>query len=230
MRKFTNSILFSLLCIQFNLKKTMIMKKFTTSLLFSLLCFQLLSAQNWDDRTHNQSDWVLGIGINGVYDAKSNDFFSINEKWNLGNPIYVSAEYFLNNKFSVASILSFNKYKEGKIIDKQTILKNHEASYVAFDLAGKYSFRDLLNSNAFEPYVLLGAGYTHIAEYKTEGNDQIIPAKGRMTLNAGIGLNYWLSEDWGLNINGIGKFGLRNGVTNQLQASLGVLFKIPEKL
>ncbi len=206
------------------------MKKLTYTLLFCLLGAHLVSAQEWNHRHSRQydNDWSLGFGINGVSDSGLgiSELFNDIDYWNFGNPIYINAENYINNQFSVGFNLSFNKYKSKKRIDLQWILENNEASYVAFDFAIKYSFRDLLNSKKFEPYVFIGAGYTHIGEYKVYNTDQAILAKGRMTFNTGLGANYWFNSDWGINLNIAGKFGIGSTVTNQLQPSIGVLYHL----
>lgn len=205
------------------------MKKLSATILFSILCIQFLSAQQWDERTnsHDSNDWSIGIGVNGVNDSGESfkEIFNVSDYWNFGTPIYVNAEYYINNKFSIGATVSFNKYKEGKVVDHDIILKDHEASYIAFDLAGKFSFRELLKSKAIEPFVFIGAGYTNIGDHESviEG---VIPAEGRMTLNAGLGCNYWFSPNWGLGVNALGKYGLGEGVTNQSQVSLGILYAI----
>jgi hypothetical protein len=209
----------------------MIMKKAATSILLSLLCLQLLSAQGWSERSSSQheNDWSIGLGFNAVYDSgtSAKDLFNVSDNWNFGTPFYISAENYINNQFSIGANLSFNYIKEGKIIDGETILKGgNEAGYVAFDLAVKYSFRDLLKLKAFEPYVFVGLGFTHIGDYQTEENIQRIKGKGRMTFNTGLGANYWFSSTWGINLNLAGKFGVGSDVTNQLLNSLGVLYRL----
>ena len=213
----------------FNFKKV-IMKKLTISVLFSILCVHLISAQSWrsgSGSSYYNNDWSVGIGINAIEDSGNREIFDA-DNWNFGNPIYVSLEYYRNSQFSVAIMASFNKYVEGKNIDGGIVLdQNHAASYAAFDLLAKYSFHDLLNSGKFEPYVLLGPGFTQIGDYSTTNKGEV-PAKGRMTINTGIGCNYWFSDNVGLNINGMAKFGIGEGVKNQMEASFGVMFKIPK--
>ena len=209
----------------------MIMKKLATSILFSLLCVHFLSAQGWSDRTSSQydNDWSIGFGINGINDSgtSAEDLFNASDNWNFGNPFYVSAENYINNQFSIGAILSFNKIKEGKKIDGETILEGaNEAGYAALDLAVKYSFRDLLKLKAFEPYVFAGLGVTYIGDYQTEENIEIKEAKSRMTINTGLGANYWFSSNWGINLNIAGKIGIGPNISNQLQASLGVLYRL----
>ncbi len=209
------------------------MRKLTTTILFSLVCIHFLSAQEWSERAndHYENDWSFGVGMNAVDDSgfMTKELFNIKENWNLGIPIYISAEYYRNNKFSFAANLSFNKYNEGKTVDHATVLKDHEASYIAFDLAAKYSFRDLLKTHAFDPYVFLGPGFTNIGEHKTDATNLLVPSKGRMTFNVGVGFNYWLSKNWGLNMNALGKYALVSDATNHKQYSLGVLYFISKR-
>lgn len=209
----------------------MIMKKVATSILLSLLFINLLSAQDWSDRSNSQheNEWSIGFGVNAVYDSgtSAEDIFNVSDNWNFGTPFYISAENYINNQFSIGATLSFNFIKEGKVLDGETILKGgNEAGYVAFDLAVKYSFRDLLKLKTFEPYVFVGLGFTHIGDYQTEENNQLIKGKGRMTLNTGLGANYWFSSTWGINLNLAGKFGVGSNVTNQIQSNIGLLYWI----
>tara|TARA_R110000787_G_scaffold59922_4_gene135828 strand:- start:2687 stop:3325 length:639 start_codon:yes stop_codon:yes gene_type:complete len=210
------------------------MKKVATTILLSLLCIHFLSAQAWSDRTSSQydKDWSIGFGINGVNDSGTGveDLFNVSDNWNFGIPFYVSAENYINNQFSVGATLSFNYIREGKVIDGETILKGgNEAGYAALDIAVKYSFRDLLKLKSFEPYISAGLGVTYIGDYQTEENNQITLAKSRMTINSGLGCNYWFSSTWGINLNLAGKFGLGSKdstVSNQLQSNIGVLYHL----
>jgi hypothetical protein len=213
------------------IKNTMIMKTLSTTILFCLLGINLLSAQAWSDRSGSQydNDWSLGFGFNGIDDSGkgAKDLFNVSDNWNFAFPFYLTIENHINNQFSVGATLSFNEIKEGKVIDRETILKGgNEAGYFAFDLAGKYSFRDLLNLRAFEPYVFVGFGVIQIGDYQTEENNELREAKSRMTFNSGLGANYWFSSTWGINLNLAGKFGVGSDVSNQLQSSLGVLYHL----
>lgn len=212
----------------------MMNKKLTTTFLFCLIGMQFVTSQNAIDTTSVQykDDWVIGLGFNAVNDSGkgAKDFFNVRDNWNFGIPFYVSVENYLNNQFSVGANLSFNKIREGKLLDGQTILAGgNEAGYAAIDLAVKYSFRDVFKLKSLEPYVFLGAGVTYIGDYQTEQNNDIIKGISRLTINTGIGCNYWFSSTWGVNLNLAGKFGVGKNVTNQVQSSLGVLFHFKNK-
>ena len=106
----------------------------------------------------------------------------------------LSTTYYANNQFSFSSSLSFNKYNVYKVVDGGQVEAGSEANYFAFDAAVNYSFRSLLNTNAFDPTIFVGGGVTKIGEYQTTISNGVIPANRRLTFNMGFGVNYWLSE------------------------------------
>ena len=192
-----------------------------------------------DVYSHN---WSFGAGINVVEDGNEifGGFLNPNEYWNFSRPFYINAEYYLNNKLSFNAMVSMNQYKADKHIDHLYIIEGHEASYFAFDLAAKLYFRDWLKTYKFDPYISAGFGFTNIGEYQGVPVDKYAPDQsvvsiesiGRPTVNAGIGFNVWFSQNWGLNLNTAGKWGVATGdhekagndVSNQLQYTMGVLY------
>mgnify|MGYP000595253411 CR=1 FL=1 len=115
--------------------------------------------------------------------------------------------------------------------DGQTILGEDEggndAGYFAVDLALKYSFGELLDSNVFDPYLSVGAGLSHFGDYTTkEKPSETIVSQDIFTVNAGLGMNFWFSSNWGVNLNATGKWGIAATSTNHLQSSIGVLYHI----
>jgi len=65
----------------------------------------------------------------------------------------------------------------------------------------------------FDPFLQVGAGYSDIGSV------------GRATANAGFGFNTWFNDRWGLNFNTMGKWGIKEGSTKQLQHSAGVVYR-----
>lgn len=234
-------------------------KKIASLLVFICLGINFVNAQlggtQW--RTGEQfnevydHNWSIGAGVNIVEDGNKviGGIIDPGKYWNFSRPFYVNAEYYLNNKFSFNAMISMNQYNEGKHIDHVYILEGHEASYFAVDLAAKYYFRDLIKTYMFDPYVFAGFGFTNIGNYKGEPVNEynltypdkievdadgnfVVPAIGRMTINAGIGFNFWFSQNWGLNLNLAGKWGIATGdqdkggnkISNQKQYALGVVY------
>ncbi|MFK5982679.1 MAG: hypothetical protein QM499_07180 [Flavobacteriaceae bacterium] len=206
------------------------MKNLILNLFFIALTINLVNAQSgWSKRdvVHQKNDINIGLGLNIVADSGLGfeELFNASDNWNFGNPFALSVEYYFNNKISIATVFSLNKYKEGKNIDSGIILKDNEATYFASDVIAKYSFRELLKLNRLEPYVFLGLGYTNIGEHKVIYEETQIelskPAVSTMTTNIGLGLNYWFSERFAFYVNAQGKFGLSSEATNQIQYSFG---------
>ena len=91
---------------------------------------------------NHQNDWSFGAGFNIVDDSgvTFGGIANVWDNWNFSRPFYVSAEYYLNNKFSFMAMLSTNRYKEGKRVDNGYIIEGSEANYFAADLNAKFSF------------------------------------------------------------------------------------------
>ena len=178
---------------------------------------------------YHQNDWSFGAGFNIVNDS-GETFGNLSDNLNFSVPFYVSAEYYLNNKFSFMAMLSTNKYKEGKLVENGYIVGG-DASYFSADLNAKFSFRDILNSYAFDPYVFLGFGYNSIGSFTTVRKEypyeiQEFESGGRLMINGGLGFNVWISQNWGVNLNLAGKWYASGskGTNNHKQYSLGAVY------
>ena len=186
--------------------------------------------KKWNDRNdaNYNNNWSFGFGFNTVnMSSNSKDLFDSDNRAFSKNPFYLSAEYYINNQISMEGILSFNTFSEGTKIVGKTILKGSEANYIAADLALKYSFGDLLKLNTLEPYVFVGAGNSHVGTYRTEETPEVqVNQKNIFTFNAGIGMNYWFSSSWAVNLNGTAKWASASGNANHLQASLGAVYSL----
>jgi len=199
-------------------------------------------------------NWSFGVGVNVVDDSgtKLKDFFNTSENWNTSSPYTVNVEYYADNQFSFVATASMNKYSEGKNIDSTSvIIKEFEPDYLAIDVSSRFYFGDLFSNYSFDPYVFLGFGYTKIGAYKSQPfpnallRDDIdhilidddgnfdVPEIGRITINAGVGFNYWFAQTtWGFNLNLASKVGMASGefktgpnsVSNQMQYSFGLIY------
>ncbi|MDN3641802.1 hypothetical protein QWY87_03765 [Lutimonas halocynthiae] len=179
-----------------------------------------------------EKNWSFGAGFNVVDDSGEviGGISNPSENWNFSMPFYLSAEYYLNNEFSFIAMISTNKYQEGKVYNKAYIVDG-DASYFSADLNAKFSFRDIMRSYKFDPYVFLGFGYNSIGEFKAVKKDfpydiYESPAIGRLTINTGLGFNYWFSQTWGMNLNLAAKLGANGNEehNNHKQFSLGAVY------
>ncbi|MBD0849854.1 OmpA family protein [Maribacter arenosus] len=163
-----------------------------------------------------QSSWVLGLGLNIVDDTATpfgETFLDIKDTWNaVPYPSRISIGRFFKNGLGIEAIGTYNKYKVGKIIDGA--INTAPRDYFAIDGKISYDLNKLIGeTNWFDPYLHVGAGYSSIGNV------------GRSTANAGFGFNTWFSDRWGANFNTMGKWGIKEGTTKQLQHSAGVVYR-----
>ena len=163
------------------------------------------------------SAWVIGAGINIVDDSATPfgwDFIRIADTWNMvPYPSRVSVGRFFKNGLGLEGIGTYNRYKEGKLVDGA--INDELQEYFAFDGKVSYDLNKIVGETAwFDPYIHAGGGYSSIG------------GLGRTTFNTGFGFNTWLSDKWGLNLNTMGKWGLKEGSTKQLQHSAAVVYRL----
>lgn len=196
------------------------MRKITPSLVV-LLCFALSSvgAQEIPQLTSKdsiiQSSWMFGLGYNIVDDSGDvfNGLFNVNSEWNtLAYPNRISAGRYFKNGLGIEAIGTYNKYKEGKIIDGQVNLA--DSDYFGLDARLTYDLNKLIGETAwFDPYIGVGAGYT-------DANNT-----PRSTYNAVIGFRTWFSDRLGLDFSSSGKWRTGDTGTNHIQHAAGVVYQ-----
>jgi len=164
-----------------------------------------------------QSSWIVGLGYNAIDDSGNvfDGLFNVSEEWNLlPYPSRISIGKYFKNGLGIEAIGSYNKYKEGKIIDG--LVNDDEKNYLGLDARLTYDLNRIIGQTGwFDPYVGIGLGYT-------DANDQ-----GRGTYNAVVGFRTWFSDKWGLDFNSTGKWSMTkgNGSTNHLQHAAGVVYQ-----
>lgn len=162
------------------------------------------------------SSWILGVGVNIVDDSATPfgwDVIKIEQTWNMvPYPSRLSIGRFFKNGLGLEAIGTYNRYKEGKLVDGQ--INEALREYYAFDGKISYDLNKIVGETAwFDPYIHAGGGYSSIG------------GLGRMTFNTGFGFNTWFSDKWGLNLNTMGKWGIKEGATKQLQHSAAVVYR-----
>lgn len=164
-----------------------------------------------------QSSWIIGLGYNAVDDSGNvfDGLFNVSDEWNLlPYPSRISIGRYFKNGLGVEAIGSYNKYKEGKIIDG--LVNTEDRDYLGLDARLTYDLNKIIGETGwFDPYVGVGLGYT-------DANDQ-----PRGTYNAVLGFRTWFSDRWGLDLNSTGKWSMGNdvNVTNHLQHAAGVVYQ-----
>jgi len=186
-----------------------------------LVCFFALTISAQDIQMTKkdsivQSYWLVSLGTNMVDDSghEFSRLFDIENAWNMvPYPSRISVGRYFKNGLGLEAIGSYNKYKEGKIIDRA--INPEDVDYFGLDFRVSYDLNMILGETGFfDPYIGIGAGYT-------DANNQ-----GRGTYNATLGFRTWFSDHWGLDFNTTGKWAMSiDNATNHIQHALGVAYR-----
>ena len=195
--------------------------KYLKITIFALLvfCFVNLNAQ---DKNNNIA---IGIGINavdfyptnasGMLTANGNstgwydEFFNATDHYNILPAISrITVSKYLADGFSFEGSGTLNKIT--KVGDDKVSSK----AYFGLDGAVKYDLNTIIGETGiFDPYVLVGGGYTWLGSL------------GTGTFNSGIGFNLWFNDTFGLNIESKYKHTFESAITQHFQHGLGVVIK-----
>ncbi len=196
-------------------------------LFFVAVLLMSFSTTNAQDKNN---PWAINIGINAVdlypvgEDPPRGDyfdeFFNAEDHWNIIPSLStVAVSKYLDSGFSFTVIGSINKLtKLGDNRDPNTGAETGTATlddltYFGLDGRISYSFMDILKSNAIDPYLGVGGGYTWV--------DNI----GAGTLNGTFGIKWWVSEKVALDVNSTYKHSFEDYLPKHFQHSFGVTFK-----
>lgn len=189
------------------------MKKFT--LFICLFCFTFTFSQT--ESTNNlptsYKRWTVKLGLNMVESTGQGapfKGFSTNAKT---SPFALGIEYSFNEDLAVSLFQSTNKWEANKdLLDGR--YPTEDVSYFSIDAGLKFYFDQyIVEQNWLDLYLEGGLGLVSVEETGISGN-------------LGLGGIIWISETFGVNAQGIGKFaGKENSPTNHFQYFAGIVFK-----
>ena len=167
-------------------------KLFAAALLFAGLTSQAQDSNN---------PWAVSFGVNGVdtkVSAVGNDspkfiqLLNVKENWNiLPSVSYLNVSRYVGDGFSfglTGSVNTIDKWISRVPGTESTddVADPGNLNYYAFDAVIKYSFMDLLKSKWLDPSVNIGGGYNFLGDASAG------------TVNGGLGLTFWFTEQVGL--------------------------------
>jgi len=207
--------------------------------LLALLMLLGLSSQAQD----SNNKWAIGFGANAVdggrvsaaskVEDQFSQFFDARHYWNIVPSVsYVNVSRHVGNNFSFGLTGSVNKIKKAVSermydavtnTDEYVISNPGDLAYYAIDAAVKYSFMSALKSKVIDPSIHIGGGYTWIGD----------EAKGG-TVNGGLGMTFWFSEQVGLSWVSNYKYSFdsredASSVVTHMQHLAGLVFKFGAK-
>nr|WP_315254391.1 OmpA family protein [uncultured Flavobacterium sp.] len=215
--------------------------KHLNKLLVAVTMVMGLNAQAQD----SNNKWAVAFGVNAVdYRSSAGDGFpsqfdqpfKVSDNWNiLPSVSYINVSRYVGSGFIVGVTGSINQ------IDKFVVpvagktwngpndylaVNPGDLMYYGIDATVTYSFMELIKSKVLEPTLSVGGGYTFLGD------------ESYGTVNPGVGLNIWFTENVGLSLLGTYKksFGDRTysgtntpDAPSYTQYSAGLTFKFGAK-
>ncbi|PCJ95317.1 MAG: cell envelope biogenesis protein OmpA [Flavobacteriaceae bacterium] len=184
------------------------MKHLSKLLVVVLLVVGLNHVQAQDE--NNPIQVSFGVNAVDVYptgDVSSfgNELFNASDHWNILPSIsYISVSKYVGDGFSVGARGSLNR------ISKWGDVSVEDLSYYSVDGTLKYN---LIKEAKLQPFIEVGGGYTWIDEV------------GAGTINGGLGLNYWFSDNIGLTVQTQYKHAFEDYLAPHFQHLVGIAIK-----
>ncbi|WP_040279496.1 OmpA family protein [Psychroserpens damuponensis] len=189
----------------------------------SRLFFALLLVLSFNANAQDSDNpWKIVLGANAVdlypvgEDAPRgeyfDEFFNAEDHWNiLPSLSTLSVSRYLDSGFTFTAAGSINEIS--KIGDSSA----DDLSYYALDGAVSYSFKNLINKDWLDPYLGAGGGYTWV--------DDI----GAGTVNGTFGINFWFSDNVGINTQTSYKHAFEDYLPSHWQHTVGLAIKFGGK-
>jgi len=204
-------------------------KLFAVALMFAGLATQAQDSNN---------PWAVSFGANAVdtkfsasekFEHQIAEFYNVQDHWNIIPSVsYVGVSKHVGNNFSIGLTGSVNKItrfvtKVPGTINSHVVSNPGDLSYYAGDLAIKYSFMEMIKSKMLDPFAHVGGGYTFLGDASAG------------TVNGGLGLNIWFTDNVGLSLQSTYKHSFDDtrtpnvDVATHLQHFAGLTFKFGGK-
>jgi hypothetical protein len=189
-------------------------------------CCQIILAQpTAQSRKKKPYNWIITGGYVVVNDneEKLPNLFDVQGSWNFTSyPSFLSINKFTKKGISNEGVFTFTPYRTSAVVNDSSGVKG-------FLVSANYNYKLSLNqfikmSQDLDPFLGIGAGFTY--RNIEEGSLSI-------TANLTLGLNYWISKKWGLQVQGVGKLALVPGIyrtrMDYIQYTAGVDYRILPK-
>ena len=186
----------------------------------ALLALLLITGFSNVNAQDENNPWALGLGVNAVdfYPTNSglvghgnwfDEFVNAGDHYNiLPSVSKLTVGRYLNDGFSIEAAGTLNKITK---VGDNTIA---EVTYYGLDGAVKYDLNKIIGDSWVNPYASVGGGYTWL------GNS------GTATFNGGLGIDFWFSENVGLNLETKYKHTFEsNNIAQHFQHSIGIIVK-----
>ena len=203
-------------------------------LFVAALMFAGLSSQAQD----SNNPWAITIGANAVdtrfsaskkLEDQFSQYFNAKANWNIIPSVsFVNVSRHIGDNFSfgvTGSVNKITKFVEPRVTvpGDYNVVNPGDLSYYGIDGVINYSFMNLIGSKVIDPSAHIGGGYTFFGDASTG------------TVNGGLGLTFWFSENVGLSFRSTYKHSFDEtrdpsvDVPSHMQHFAGITFKFGGK-
>jgi hypothetical protein len=194
---------------------------FRLTLMFSVIFGASIAQPN--KMITNKDNYNLMFGASWMMlddDGAQTNPFNFSQYHSAPYPSRAFVDKYIYNGWSIEGSLCFQKYDNSKLVNDSIGV---DGSLFGFDVHSKYSFYKLAGSSWIDPYVFAGGGLT------SRITDERNTAKA-MSINANIGggINFWVSNNIGIQLQSIAKFSLNDfmGPSNYMAHTAGVVVRL----
>ncbi|UYW00858.1 OmpA family protein [Flavobacterium agricola] len=211
------------------------MKNLNRLFVASLMLAGTTAAQAQD----SNNPWSITFGANAVDGARVSaagpfgdqfsNYFNAKDNWSIIPSVsYINVNRYLGDNFSFGLTGSVNKID--KFVNPRLtrpgdypVENPGDLMYYGIDGIIKYSFLEVIGTKWFDPYLHIGGGYTFLGDASAG------------TVNGGIGLSFWFTENVGLTLQSTYKYSFDDNrtpnvdVATHLQHFAGISFKFGGK-
>ena len=189
----------------------------------ALLALLLVTGFSNVNAQDENNPWAVGFGVNAVdfYPTNPqtnwggnwmNEFMNAGDHWNIIPAISrITVGRYISDGFSFEVDGSFNQ------ISKMGDMEVADEAFWGVDGVVKWSIGSVAELGWWEPYLLVGGGYTWMGDYDTAA------------LNGGVGMNFWFNDKVGLNIESKLRQSFESDLKGHFQHSAGIIFKMGGK-
>lgn len=201
-------------------KKSLLTKK-SFILYFVLFSASLSWSQGWKMFANkNPYDLMFGLSWNTINDNEKpfKNLVDVSGSWQSSYlPFRFTVDKYIYRDWSVEAMLAFNKYREKKYVDGAT---GYKGLFWSADVHAKFSPARRLGLEFVEPYLSFGMGLTY---------RKPLPKKVTPTINLALGTNIWVTNQFGIQLQIIGKKAIAADLFktpyNYFQYTAGVVYR-----
>jgi len=170
--------------------------------------------------------YTMMIGIHwNIMDDTGNrygDILAVKNGWNaLPYPSSLNADLYFLKGVSAEILGGFNQYKDSKTVNDTT---GRGGNVTFVDVHAKYSFGFLMDQQIFDPFAVLGVGYT--------GRPMMEGLESQLNANIGFGFNVMIYQGLGFQWRTTAKVGITPEFyttdADYLHHQFGLIYKFPE--